>query len=74
MASHPVMFNYGIQPKIRTSVFNTESSRECDMAARANIPFNYVPPPDNVVVNHIPVQWPAAEQWSRSFSWEPAQF
>ena len=61
---------------IKTSgtFFATGAAQDCSMYSLAKIPYDYVPPPENVAMATVPYKWPTDEDWSRSISWDPAKY
>jgi hypothetical protein len=65
---------FGVRTKSASTVVNTGSARDCYMAASSKIPFDYVPPPEDVVRNTVPYKWPSDEEWSRAYIWDSTKF
>ncbi len=42
------------------------SVRECAIAAASNVPFDYAPPPEDMLLRTVPYKWPVDEDWSRA--------
>lgn len=64
-----VQTSYTVVPKTMPYTVSTGVKRECAIATVTRIPFDYVPPPENVELRNIPTNWPADEEWSRDPSW-----
>jgi hypothetical protein len=48
---------------------STGSERECRIASMSNIPYDFVPPPEDLLLTTIPYKWPSDEEWSRMPAW-----
>ena len=48
---------------------STNSQIECVRAIKSQIPFDYVPPPENIELNVIPYKWPSEDDWSPIETW-----
>lgn len=56
--------------KTSATVFASGAAKDCAMFSSAHIPYDYVPPPENIAMATIPYKWPAGDDWSRSWSWD----
>lgn len=69
-----VQMNAGVARKTSATVFASGAARECALYSTARIPYDYVPPPENIAMATIPYKWPIADDWSRSWSWNPDNY
>lgn len=58
-----------MMPKDMPVVVSTGVDRECHLASASNIPFDYVPPPEDLLLTTVPYKWPSDEEWSRMPNW-----
>lgn len=65
---------FGVRTKAATTLVNTGSARDCYMASMGKTPFDYVPPPEDVMMATVPHKWPSDEQWSRAYIWDEKKF
>lgn len=64
-----VQTNFRLTPKDVAVRVSTGAERECRLAGASNIPYDYVPPPENLELTTIPFKWPSDEEWSRMPNW-----
>lgn len=64
-----VQTSYAIVPKSMPVIVSTGSQRECHIANLSHIPYDYVPPPENIEMTTVPYKWPSDEEWSRMPNW-----
>jgi hypothetical protein len=60
-----VQVNYGVVPKTYSTAVVDDVTRECHIASASQIPYNYAPPPEGLVMATVPYKWPSDEDWSR---------
>ena len=62
---------FAIMKKTSMTSSNTDSIRECELAADSRLPFDFVPPPQALLLNTVPYKWPSDSDWdnSRSATW-----
>lgn len=61
-----------MQQKAKTtgSFMSEGAGRECMLAAAGRAPFDYVPPPQGMLMATVPYKWPSDEEWSRAYIWD----
>lgn len=64
-----VQTNFRITPKDVAVNVSTGSDRECRLASISQIPYDYVPPPENLILTTVPYKWPSDQEWSRMPDW-----
>jgi hypothetical protein len=69
MDRRAVQTSYNTTPKTMAVRVSTGADRECRLASLSGIPYDYVPPPENVLLTTVPNKWPSDEEWSRMPAW-----
>jgi hypothetical protein len=70
---HGVYNLQNVQATRKTSVMMEtghagDAVRECSIASMGDVPFDYVPPPTNLVMNAIPYKWPTGQEWDKAYT------
>jgi hypothetical protein len=64
-----IPWGYRMVPKSMPVRVSTGSERECSIANLSGIPYDYVPPPENINLMTVPFKWPKDEEWTRIPDW-----